>query len=107
MSLSEGYLKDPALSLTANDFTDFARVPDREMKALRAILEIADGKVEYSDLGVNDTVKFTKGILSKSEILKDLEGTIELVNGRKKATVILDKIGVFKFILPVSQLRKK
>ena len=103
----KGYLKDPALSLTANDFTDFARVPDREMKALRAILELADGKVEYSDLGVNDTVKFKKGILSKSEILKDLEGTIELVNGRKKATVILDKIGVFKFILPVSQLRKK
>ena len=104
----KGYVKDPALSLTVNDFTDFARVPDREMKALRAILEIADGAVEYSEnpFSLNDTVRIKKGILSKSEVLKGLEGTIEMVNGRKKATVILDKLGVFKFILPVSQLKR-
>ena len=104
----KGYAKDRALSRTENDFTDFARVPDREMKALRAILEIADGNVDYSELPfhVNDTVKFKKGILSKSEALKDMEGTIEMVNGRKRATIILNKLGVFKFTLPVSQLRK-
>ena len=38
--------------------------------------------------------------------LKDMEGTIEMVNGKKRATIILDKLGVFKFTLPVSQLRK-
>jgi len=104
----KGYVKDLALSRTENDFTDFARVPDREMKALRAILEIADGKVEYSEhpLSVNDIVKIKKGILSKSEILKDLKGTVEMVNGKKRATVILDKLGVFKFTLSVSQLRR-
>ena len=104
----KGYVKDLALAHTENDFTDFARVPDREIKALRAILEIADGDVEYSEepFSVNDTVKFKKGILSKSEALKDMQGTIEMVNGKKHATVILDKLGVFKFTLPVSQLRK-
>ena len=104
----KGYTKDRALAYTENGFTDFARVPDREMKALRAILEIADGKVEYSEhsFHVNDTVKFKKGILSKSEALKDMEGTIEMVNGKKRATIILDKLGVFKFNIPVSQLRK-
>jgi len=104
----KGYVKDLALAHTENDYTDFARVPDREIKALRAILEIADGDVEYSEepFSINDTVKFKKGILSKSEALKDMEGTIEMVNGKKRATIILDKLGVFKFTLPVSQLRK-
>ena len=104
----KGYVKDLALAHTENDFTDFARVPDREIKALRAILEIADGDVEYSEepFSVNDIVKFKKGILSKSEALKDMQGTIEMVNGKKHATIILDKLGVFKFTLPVSQLRK-
>ena len=104
----KGYAKDRALTHTENDFTDFARVPDREIKALRAILEIAEGAVEYSErpFSVHDTVKFKKGILSKSEILKDMQGTIEMVNGKKRATIILDKLGVFKFTLPVSQLRK-
>ena len=104
----KGYVKDLALAHTENDFTDFARVPDREIKALRAILELADGDVEYSEFPfrVHDTVKFKKGILSKSEALKDMQGTIEMVNGKKHATVILDKLGVFKFTLPVSQLRK-
>ena len=104
----KGYVKDLALSRTENDFTDFARIPDREMKALRAILEIADGDVEYSEepFSVNDTVMFKKGILSKSEALKDMKGKVEMVNGKKRATIILDKLGVFKFTLPVSQLRK-
>lgn len=104
----KGYVKDLALAHTENGFTDFARVPDREIKALREILEIADGAVEYSEepFKVNDAVKISKGILSRSEELKGMEGTIEMVNGRKKATIILDKLGVFKFTLPLSQLRK-
>ena len=104
----KGYVKDPARELTQHDFTDFARVPDLEIKALREILEIAEGAVEYSNapFQVNDTVKIKKGILSKSEALRDLEGTIEIVNGRKRATIILDKLGVFKFTLPLTQLRK-
>ena len=101
----KGYVKDLALAHTENGFTDF---PDREIKALREILEIADGAVEYSEepFKVNDAVKISKGILSRSEELKGMEGTIEMVNGRKKATIILDKLGVFKFTLPLSQLRK-
>jgi hypothetical protein len=107
-SYLKGYVKDLALSRTEHDFTDFARVPDREIKVLRAILEIADGDVEYSEepFCVNDTVMFKKGILSKSEALKDMKGCIEMVNGKKRATIILDKLGVFKFNIPVSQLRK-
>jgi hypothetical protein len=107
-SYLKGYVKDLALSCTEYDFTDFARVPDREIKALGAILEIADGDVEYSEepFSVNDTVMFKKGILSKSEALKDMKGSIEMVNGKKRATIILDKLGVFKFNIPVSQLRK-
>ena len=97
-----------ALAHTENGFTDFARVPDREIKALREILEIADGAVEYSEKAfkIHDVVKISKGILSRSEELKGLEGTIEMVNGRKRATIVLDKLGVFKFTLPLSQLRK-
>lgn len=104
----KGYVKDLALNRTANDFTDFARVPNREIKALREILEIADGAVEYSEhpFRVNDSVRISKGILSRTESLKGLEGTIEMVNGRKQATIVLDKLGVFKFTLPLSQLRK-
>lgn len=107
-SYLKGYVKDMALAHTENDFTDFARVPDREIKVLREILEIADGAVEYSEepFKINDAVKISKGILSRSEELKGMEGTIEMVNGRKKATIILDKLGVFKFTLPTSQLRK-
>lgn len=105
----KGYVKDLALAHTEFDFSDFARVPDREIKALREILEIADGAVEYSEepFKINDTVKISKGILSRSEELKGLEGTIEMVNGKRRATVILDKLGVFKFNLPVSLIQKK
>ena len=104
----KGYVKDLALDRTENDFTDFARVPNREINALREILEFADGAVEYSErpFRVHDAVKISKGILSRSEALRGLEGTVEMVNGRKRATIILDKIGVFKFTLPLSQLRK-
>ena len=104
----KGYVKDPARELTQHDFTDFARVPDREIRALREILEIADGAVEYSEVPfkINDSVKITKGILSRSEFLKDQKCSVELVNGKKRATVILDSLGVFKFNISLSQLRK-
>ena len=103
----KGYVKDPSRSLTIHDFTDFARVPDKQIVALRQILEIAEGAVEYSEpFQVNDCVKFKRGILFKSETLKDLEGEIQMINGKKRATVILDKIGVFKFTLPISYLKK-
>ena len=104
----KAYVKDLALARTENDFTDFARVPDREIKALREILEIADGAVEYSEepFKINDAVRISKGILSRAEELKGLEGTIEMVNGKTRATVIHDSLGVFKFNISVSQLRK-
>lgn len=103
------FSKDPSLALTAHEFTDFARVPDVQIERLKAILEIADGTVEYSEElrpQVHDQVRLSDGILSRSVVLKDLEGTIEMLNGRKYATVILDKIGSFKFRLPVSEINK-
>ena len=104
-----GYVKDPSRSLTENNFTDFAQVPDVQMQALRAILDEVDAPIEYSSqipLRKNDVVRLGRGILSKSEILRDLEGTVEIVNGKKRATVILDKIGVFKFTIPLSDLKR-
>lgn len=103
------FKKDPTLSLTAHGFTDFARIPDVQIKAMQEILLIADGTVEYSETvapQVKDSVKLTDGILSKSEVLKGLEGTVEMVNGRKKVTVVLDKIGSFKFTLSPSSISK-
>lgn len=103
----KGYVKDPARELTQHDFTDFARVPDREIVALQEILKIAEGDVEYeATMLPKDTVSFRHGILAESEELRDLKGEIQIINGRKRATVILDKIGVFKFTLPVSDLKK-
>ena len=87
----------------------FARVPNKQIEVLKAILEYADGTVEYSETlhpQVNDTVKVSDGILSESELLKNLKGTIEQVNGNKYATVVLDQIGCFKFRLPVSSINK-
>ena len=103
------FCKDPSLSRTVNGFTSFARVPNRQIEVLKAILDYADGTVEYSeDLHpqVHDTVKLSDGILSESELLKDLKGTIEQVSGNKYATVVLDCIGSFKFRLPVSAINK-
>ena len=105
----KGYQKDPSLSLTEHDFTDFARVSDVQIRTLQEILSIADGTVEYSEdvvPQVNDSIKLTDGILSESEVRKDLMGTVEMVNGKKKVTVILDKIGCFKFTLSPSAISK-
>lgn len=104
-----GFRKDPTLLPTAHGFTDFARVPDAQIRALQEILQIADGAVEYSEEvipQVNDSIKLTDGILSKSAVLKDLEGTVEMVNGKNRVTVILDRIGSFKFTLSPSSLSK-
>ncbi len=103
------FRKDPSLSLTVNGFTSFARVPNNQIEVLKAILEYADGTVEYSETlhpQVNDTVKVSDGILSESELLKNLKGIIEQVSGNKYATVVLDQIGCFKFRLPVSSINK-
>ena len=104
-----GFKKDPTLLPTAHGFTDFARVPDAQIKALQEILLIADGTVEYSEEvtpQINDSVKLNGGILAKSEVLKDLEGTVEMVNGKNRVTVVLDRIGCFKFTLSSSAISK-
>ena len=100
---------DPTLSRTKEGHRDFARVPDAQMKALKAVLELADGDVEFSEEvppQVNETVVLNDGFFSESEVLKDLQGTVEMVNGKKRATVILDKIGCFKFTLSVGDLKR-
>jgi len=100
---------DPSLSRTKEGFRDFARVPDAQIRALKSVLELADGDVEFSEEltpQVNETVTLNDGFLSESEALKGLKGTVEMVNGKKRATVILDKIGCFKFTLSVEDLKR-
>ena len=100
---------DPTLSRTKEGYRDFARVPDAQMNALKAVLELADGDVEYSEEvppQVNETVVLNDGFFSESEALKGLQGTVEMVNGKKRATVILDNIGCFKFTLSVGDLKR-
>ena len=100
---------DPTLSRTKEGFRDFARVPDTQIRALKAVLELADGDVEFSEEVpplVHETVTLNDGFLSESDALKDLKGTVELVNGKKRATVILDNIGCFKFTLSVHDLKR-
>ena len=100
---------DPTLSRTKEGFRDFARVPDAQIRALKAVLELADGDVEFSEElppQAHETVILNDGFLSESDALKDLKGTVELVNGKKRATVILDNIGCFKFTLSVHDLKR-
>ena len=100
---------DPTLSRTKEGFRDFARVPDAQIRALKAVLELADGDVEFSEEvppQVHETVTLNDGFLSESDALKGLKGTVELVNGKKRATVILDNIGCFKFTLSVHDLKR-
>lgn len=102
------FLKDVSLSLTENDFTDFARVPDKQIQCLKHILELADGPVEY--VGevprVHDSIKIISGPLSKDPLFKNLVGTVEQVNGKTHVTIILDQIGSFRFVLPIVSLAK-
>ena len=100
---------DPTLSRTKAGFRDFARVPDAQIRALKAVLEHADGDVEFSEElppQLHETVALNDGFFSESEVLKGLVGTVEMVNGKKRATVILDKIGCFKFTLSVHDLKR-
>ena len=100
------YMKDPLRSLTANGFTDFARVPDVEIQRLREILEMVDEPVEYTEFAPHkgEEVEVIGGLLAQSELLKDLKGIISVTNGKKYATVILEGIGGLKFRLPVKDL---
>lgn len=100
---------DPTLSRTKEGYRDFARVPDAQMNALKAVLKLADGDVEFSEEvppQVHETVVLNDGFFSESEALKGLQGTVEMVNGKKRATVILDKIGCFKFTFSVGDLKR-
>lgn len=100
---------DPSLSRTEYDSSDFARVPDDQIQILQSVLNIADGEVEFSEdilPQINETVSLNDGFLSESEELKGLKGTVEMVNGKKTATIILDKIGCFKFTLPLEDLKR-
>ena len=101
---------DRAFSATPSGTPRFARVPDAEIQTLKSVLEWADGIVEFSEEippQVNEEVVLLDGLLSQSEALKGLKGTVQAVNGKKTATVILNNIGCFKFILPLSDIGKK
>ena len=100
---------DPTLSRTKEGYRDFARVPDAQMNALKAVLALADGDVEFSEEvppHIHETVILNDGFFSESEVLRGLKGTVGMVNGKKRATVILDKIGCFKFTLSVEDLKR-
>ena len=100
---------DPTLSRTENGFRDFARVPDAQIRALKAVLELADSDVEFSEEvppQLHEAVTLNDGFLSESDALKGLRGTVEMVNGKKCATIILDSIGCFKFTLSLHDLKR-
>lgn len=102
------YVKDVSLSRTVNDFTDFARVPDKQIQCLKACLQMADGPVEYIDEvpRIHDTVKVISGPLSKNPLFKDVIGTVEQINGKTRVTIVLNKIGSFRFVVPFNSLAK-
>ncbi len=104
----KGFMKDPSLARTANDFTDFARVPDQQIQRLRAILEMAEGPVAYDEVvpQAHDNIQVIGGLLSRTKLFQDLKGEISQTNGKQYATVILDSLGSFKFKLPVKHLGK-
>lgn len=102
------YMKDPALTRTKNDFTDFARVPDCEIQVLTEILRLADGPVKYTKTapGIHDRIQVVDGQLSKYKSLEGMKGEVTQVHGRNYVTVVLDTLGAFKFLLPVTHLAK-
>lgn len=103
------FVKDVSLLRTENNFTDFARVPDKQIQCLKTFMQMADGPVEYVDEvpRIHDTVKIISGPLSKNPLFKDLVGTVEQINGKTRVTVVLDHIGSFRFVLPISSLAKQ
>jgi transcription antitermination factor NusG len=96
------YVKDPSLTPTASGFTAFARVPDREIRVLREILQMADGPVEYFDHlpKSGDKIQVLSGQFS------GLKGKVEELSGRDYVLVILDQLGSFRFRLPVTAVGK-
>ena len=97
------YMMDPSAELTESGCREFARVPDREIQHLRDILELADGIVEYSESmpKTGDRVQVLSGRFH------GLTGTVsENADGRKYAVVVLDKLGSFKFRLPLQDIGK-
>ena len=102
------YMKDPSLSLTPNNFTDFARVPDIQIQRLRELLKLADGPVVYSEIipQQHDNIQVIGGQLAKGTLFKNLKGEISMTDGRKYATVVLDGLGCFKFKIPIKDIAK-
>ena len=102
------FIKDASLLRTENNFTDFARIPDKQIQCLKAFLQLADGPVAYVDEvpRVHDAIKVVSGPLSKNPLFKDLVGTVEQVNGKTHVTIVLDHIGSFRFVVPITTIAK-
>lgn len=95
-----GYMTDPSLNLTANGFRKFARVADSEIRTLRKILELVDAPVEYFDAQPKrgDKIQVLTGQFH------GLKGVVCEEGGKKRVTVILDKLGTFRFTLPIDEV---
>ena len=99
---------DPATSFADGQLLTFARVPDSQIRVVRDILDKAVGLVEYTDEIplVHENISVIGGQLLKGALFNDLRGEVVMVNGRKRATVILDGVGCFRWSIPLSDLAK-
>lgn len=96
------YVKDPAASPTEGGFTNFARVPDWELQKLREICILADGPIEYTE----HQPMYGDKIQVLSGQFRGLKGEVKEYDGRKHIMVILDKLGSFRFRLPLETIGK-
>lgn len=86
--------------------TLFVRIPDWEIQRVRQILEHAAGPVEFSETipEIHDNVTVIGGQLLKGSTSNGIKGEVVMVNGHKRATVILDGVGCLKWSIPISDL---
>ncbi len=95
------FVMDPARS-NGRGGRDFAKVPQREMDALRLILQEAEGPVTYSE----ERPRKGDSIQVLSGQFHGLYGKVYDDSGKTHVVVVLDTLGSFTFRLPVAEVAK-
>ncbi len=100
-SLISYFVMDPARS-NGRGGRDFAKVPQREIDALRLILQEAEGPVVYSE----ERPRKGDDIQVLTGQFHGLYGKVYDDSGKTHVIVVLDTLGSFTFRLPVSDVAK-
>ncbi len=95
------FVMDPARS-NGRGGRDFAKVPQREIDALRLILQEAEGPVTYSE----ERPRKGDSIQVLSGQFHGLYGKVYDDSGKTHVVVVLDTLGSFTFRLPVAEVAK-